>query len=43
MRKIAAEAKDNPELVTGAPHATKVKRVDEVKAAREPKLRWRKA
>ncbi|MGE5454102.1 MAG: aminomethyl-transferring glycine dehydrogenase subunit GcvPB [Methylocystaceae bacterium] len=41
MKQIATEAKNNPELVTGAPHNTKFKRMDEVKAARTPQLRWR--
>jgi len=41
MKKIADEARQQPELVTGAPHQTKAKRMDEVKAARTPVLRWR--
>jgi len=35
MRRIASEARDNPELVRSAPHYTPVGRLDEVKAARE--------
>jgi glycine dehydrogenase subunit 2 len=35
MQAIAKEAHENPALVRGAPHETPVKRVDEVKAARE--------
>jgi glycine dehydrogenase subunit 2 len=35
MRAIAQEAKSDPALVKSAPHETPVKRVDEVKAARE--------
>lgn len=35
MLAIAEEAKSNPVLVKGAPHTTPVKRIDEVKAARE--------
>jgi glycine dehydrogenase subunit 2 len=35
MRAIAEEAKSNPALVKAAPHDTPVKRLDEVKAARE--------
>jgi len=35
MRAIAEEASSNPALVKGAPHRTPVKRLDEVKAARE--------
>ncbi len=40
MAAIAAEARTRPELVTGAPHRTRVRRVDEVRAARRPRLRW---
>jgi glycine dehydrogenase subunit 2 len=42
MIKIAQEAKENPELVKSAPHNTIVRRLDEVKAARTPVLRWSK-
>jgi glycine dehydrogenase subunit 2 len=42
MGRIAEEAKENPELLTSAPHNTPVKRVDEARAARHPVLRWRK-
>ena len=35
MHAIAREARSDPTLVKGAPHATPVKRLDEVKAARE--------
>jgi glycine dehydrogenase subunit 2 len=35
MHAIASEARDNPALVKSAPHETPVKRLDEVKAARE--------
>ena len=38
--KILEEAKTNPEVVTGAPHNTVISRPDEVKAAREPKVRY---
>ncbi len=41
MKKIAAEAKTDPELLKNAPTVTKVRRVDETRAAREPVLRWR--
>lgn len=37
---IAEEAKSHSELVKEAPHNTKVRRLDEAKAARELKLRW---
>lgn len=40
MIKIAEEVENNPELVKGAPHSTPVGRLDEVKAARKPDLRW---
>jgi glycine dehydrogenase subunit 2 len=35
MRAIAQEARSDPALVKGAPHGTPVRRLDEVKAARE--------
>jgi glycine dehydrogenase subunit 2 len=38
---IAAEADETPDLVTGAPHAAPVRRLDEATAARQPNLRWR--
>jgi len=40
MRRIAEEATTDPELVRRAPHRMVVDRLDEVKAAREPNLRW---
>jgi glycine dehydrogenase subunit 2 len=40
MIQIAKEAKETPEVVQEAPHHTLVKRLDEVLAARKPKLRW---
>ena len=36
MRKIAEEAKDDPELVKSAPHNTPIGRVDDVLAAKHP-------
>jgi glycine cleavage system P protein (glycine dehydrogenase) subunit 2 len=42
MRAIAAEAASEPALVTHAPHATRIGRLDEVAAARKPILRWSK-
>ncbi len=39
VKKILAEAKTTPTLLTEAPHTTPVRRLDEVKAVREPKLR----
>ncbi len=41
MRRIADEAETSPELVTGAPSRPIVGRLDEVRAARKPRLRWR--
>ena len=41
MVEIAREAETNPEVVRGAPHRTKVSRLDEVLANRKPKLRWK--
>jgi len=40
MLAIAAEAKEDPELVKNAPYSTPVRRLDEAKAARKPVLRW---
>ncbi len=37
---IAHEAKDDPEKVLGAPHRTRLGRLDETRAARKPVLRW---
>jgi glycine dehydrogenase subunit 2 len=37
---IAREVEENPSLVLEAPHSTRVRRVDEVAAARKPVLRW---
>jgi glycine dehydrogenase subunit 2 len=41
MREILVEAREQPELVKTAPHSTPVRRLDEVKAARELDLAWR--
>jgi glycine cleavage system P protein (glycine dehydrogenase) subunit 2 len=41
MISIAKEVESDPQLVTTAPHATRVSRVDEVTAARKPLLRWK--
>jgi glycine dehydrogenase subunit 2 len=40
MRAIAREARETPDLVKGAPYGTPVRRLDEVRAARQPVLRW---
>jgi glycine dehydrogenase subunit 2 len=41
MREIYDEALNRPETVRTAPHLLRVGRVDEVRAARHPVLRWR--
>ena len=41
MQKIRAEALSNAELVKTAPHTTPVRRLDDVKAARELDLTWK--
>ena len=43
MISIAREAKEDPERVKSAPLTTPVRRMDEVKAAREPDVRWNPA
>jgi glycine dehydrogenase subunit 2 len=40
MIQIAKEAEENPDLLRQAPQRVKVRRLDEVLAARKPKLRW---
>ncbi len=40
MKKIAEEAKTNPEKLHDAPLSTPIKRLDEVKAAKDSILRW---
>lgn len=42
MIKISKEARENPEILKSAPHNTPVRRLDEVKAARTPVLKWSK-
>jgi glycine dehydrogenase subunit 2 len=41
MLRIAEEARTDPARVRGAPHTTRVARLDETRAARRPVLRWR--
>ena len=41
MLKIAEEAEKNPDLLHQAPHTAPVTRLDEVRAARHPRLRWK--
>jgi glycine dehydrogenase subunit 2 len=40
---IAREVEEEPETVLKAPHSTRISRVDEVRAARKPVVRWRPA
>ncbi|MFO7887242.1 MAG: aminomethyl-transferring glycine dehydrogenase subunit GcvPB [Eubacteriales bacterium] len=40
MNKIKEEAKENPNILEEAPTTTPVRRLDEVKAARKPKVKW---
>ncbi len=41
MREIANEARINPDLVKSAPHTTAVRRLDDVRAARDLDLIWK--
>jgi len=41
MLQIAQEARDNPDIVLNAPQKMPVKRLDEVKAVKEPHIRWK--
>ena len=41
MKSIAREVQEDPQLVVGAPHNTRVARMDETTAARKPVLRWK--
>lgn len=41
MRQIRHEAEHEPQTLKSAPHRTPVRRLDEVAAARRPRLRWR--
>jgi len=40
MKKIAQEIESNPEIVKSAPNNTPIGRLDDVKAVKEPKLRY---
>ncbi|OGF15246.1 MAG: glycine dehydrogenase (aminomethyl-transferring) [Candidatus Eisenbacteria bacterium RBG_16_71_46] len=40
MKRIAAEARESPQLLLDAPHGTPLQRLDEGRAARELVLRW---
>ena len=37
---IDAEARGNPEIVRSAPHSTVVRRLDDVRASRQPDIVW---
>lgn len=41
MKSIDREISESPELVTNAPHSTRIGRLDEAAAARKPVLRWK--
>ena len=41
MRKIAEEARTNPDIVKSAPHNTPIGRVDDVLAAKQPVVKFR--
>jgi glycine dehydrogenase subunit 2 len=41
MIKIAKEAEENPELLHNAPHTTIIRRLDDVKAARTPVIKYK--
>jgi len=42
MIQINKEAKENPDVLKSAPHNTPVRRLDEVKAVKELKLKWQR-
>lgn len=42
MKQIRREADENPDVLKSAPHNTPVRRLDEVKAIKELKIRWKK-
>ncbi len=41
MKSVAEEVEENPDLILTAPHTTRLSRLDEVRAARQPILRWK--
>ena len=43
MKTVAREAREDPDLLHGAPHDTPNTRLDEARAARHPDLRWKRA
>ena len=42
MRKIIAEVDENPDVLKMAPHNTPVGRLDDIKAARKPIVKWQR-
>lgn len=40
MNAIAQESREQPDTLKNAPHITRFRRMDETRAARQPKLRW---
>jgi glycine dehydrogenase subunit 2 len=42
MKQIREEAEQQPDMVKGAPYTMPVRRLDDVKAARELDLTWKK-
>jgi glycine dehydrogenase subunit 2 len=40
MAEISKEAHEQPEMIKKAPHHTRLRRLDETRAARKPVLRW---
>jgi glycine dehydrogenase subunit 2 len=43
MKEVLEEARTHPQRIKSAPHSTPVRRLDDVKAARELDLRWKRA
>ena len=43
MKEVLEEARSDPEIVKKAPHTMPVRRLDDVRAARQLDLRWKKA
>ena len=43
MEEILKEARTNADIVKGAPHTLPVKRLDDVRAARELDLTWKRS
>lgn len=42
LETIVRQIEENPQEISAAPHLTPVQRLDEVRAARKPVIRWRK-